>query len=277
MSGSRQVSLGVVVRADGMILTKATELPEKFECRLPSGVVAEGSVLGTDLDFDLALVKIANDKLQPVTWLEAAAPTVGSWVATPSGFTSTPVAIGVVSVAERRIRTEPAVLGIQLEDTADGPRVIQVMENSGAEKAGIDVDDVILRINNQQVGTFANLRSLVRNHRPGEKLKVEVKRGEESLSKTVELTQQSEVMPDDEAIQNSIGGELSRRRTGFPGALQHDTVLAPNQCGGPLVNLEGQVIGINIARAGRVATYAASSRTIKPRVETLLKQADARQ
>jgi S1-C subfamily serine protease len=32
--------------------------------------------------------------------------------------------------------------------------------------------------------------------------------------------------------------------------------LQPWLCGGPLVNLDGQAIGLNIARASRVTTYA---------------------
>src|SRR5262249_53128260 len=50
--------------------------------------------------------------------------------------------------------------------------------------------------------------------------------------------------------------ELSGRRRGFPTVLQHDTVLRPSDCGGPLVGLDGNVIGVNIARAGRTARYA---------------------
>lgn len=50
------------------------------------------------------------------------------------------------------------------------------------------------------------------------------------------------------------GGPFSRLRFGFGETLVHDSVLAPNQCGGPLVDLEGKFIGINIARSLRVAT-----------------------
>jgi DNA repair exonuclease SbcCD ATPase subunit len=32
--------------------------------------------------------------------------------------------------------------------------------------------------------------------------------------------------------------------------------LAPEECGGPLVDLDGRVVGINISRAGRVNSYA---------------------
>ena len=61
---------------------------------------------------------------------------------------------------------------------------------------------------------------------------------------------------------NVISGPLSRRRNGFPAVFTHDTVLKPAQCGGPLVDLSGKVVGINIARAGRSSTYALPTETV---------------
>ena len=54
-----------------------------------------------------------------------------------------------------------------------------------------------------------------------------------------------------------------------PVVLQHDTVLRPNQCGGPVVNLDGQAVGVNIARAGRVASYALPASVVLPLLEEL--------
>jgi serine protease Do len=65
-------------------------------------------------------------------------------------------------------------------------------------------------------------------------------------------------------VQNRMGGDLSKRRSGFPVFLQHDTILKPKDCGGPVVDLDGKAIGINIARAGRTDTLALPSEAIQP-------------
>jgi len=46
-------------------------------------------------------------------------------------------------------------------------------------------------------------------------------------------------------------------------------VNRPDQCGGPLIDLDGGVVGINIARAGRVATYAIPAAEMRQIVDRL--------
>jgi serine protease Do len=52
------------------------------------------------------------------------------------------------------------------------------------------------------------------------------------------------------------GGPFSERRFDIPAVLPHDIPVAPEDCGGPLFDRHGRLVGINIARALRVATYA---------------------
>ena len=52
------------------------------------------------------------------------------------------------------------------------------------------------------------------------------------------------------------GGPFSDRRWGFSKVIPHDLGIAPTECGGPLVDLDGHCVGVNIARALRVASYA---------------------
>ena len=48
----------------------------------------------------------------------------------------------------------------------------------------------------------------------------------------------------------------------FPNALQHDLTIRPDECGGPIVNLDGQVVGVNVARGGRVKSYAITNKDL---------------
>jgi S1-C subfamily serine protease len=49
--------------------------------------------------------------------------------------------------------------------------------------------------------------------------------------------------------------------TDDPG-LWHDTILRPNDCGGPLVDLAGRAVGINLARGERVISRALPAATV---------------
>ncbi len=106
------------------------------------------------------------------------------------------------------------------------------------------------------------------NSRPGESVTLTVLR--EGEEKTFKLTLTGAIgRPDRGTIQNAMGGELSGRRTGFPAVLQTDMVVNPKDCGGPVVDLDGNVLGINIARAGRVETWILPSENIRPLLSDL--------
>ena len=62
---------------------------------------------------------------------------------------------------------------------------------------------------------------------------------------------------------DGLNGPLNQRRDDFPAAIQHDSVLLPSQCGGPVVNVSGEVIGINVARANRIVSYALPCGTVR--------------
>jgi serine protease Do len=77
--------------------------------------------------------------------------------------------------------------------------------------------------------------------------------------------------PDLEAQEMMIlTGMVNRRSGNFPSVYQHDTVLPIECCGGPLVDLDGRVIGINIARAGRTESYAIPADLVVPLIEPMI-------
>ncbi|MFM2093537.1 MAG: hypothetical protein RIS70_661 [Planctomycetota bacterium] len=263
-AGDDQVALGTVVDADGMILTKASELTGKLTVRLADGRRLPATILNRRDELDLALIRVEATGLQQVSWAVGEGPDVGNWLATP-GQDELPAAIGVLSGAPRRITEPRAMLGVILDER--DPRVVQVIEGSGAERAGVKADDLITQVNGKAIDTMQNLVSTLERHRVGDKVELLVKRGDQELTLTAVLTDRAAGPRAERSdMQNSLGGKLSDRRAGFPLVLPHDTVLRPNECGGPLVNLDGVTVGINIARAGRVASYALPTSVVMPAV-----------
>jgi S1-C subfamily serine protease len=59
-----------------------------------------------------------------------------------------------------------------------------------------------------------------------------------------------------------MGGKISRVRDSFTQVLQSDMRPSPDQIGGPVVDLEGRVIGITVARADRTRAFIMPSAAV---------------
>jgi serine protease Do len=270
----RDVALGTVVRADGWILTKASNLTGPAVVRLQDGRELPAKVIGLHEAHDIALLKIKARGLVPVVWRPSREVGVGSWVVS-AGDDGQPVAIGVVSVGTRNLPTaRPQLqagggfLGVSLDTGDDGDvRISHVVPGGSAYKAGLRVDDVILAIADKTVADVDTFLNVLQQHRPGDEIPLRIKRGDKELEVRVKLGKRP---MDRTEFQNSLGSELSKRRTGFPTVLQHDSVVRPADCGGPLVDLDGRVIGINVCRAGRTASYTVPSEVLERLLPDLL-------
>jgi serine protease Do len=266
----KDVALGTIISADGWILTKASELKDNLVCKLKDGREFEARVVGVQDKFDLAMLKIEVSDLKPVEWAASKVAPVGNWVASP-GLGETPVAIGVVSVGTRDVTGKGAApapsptsgyLGVALDLEAAGVKISQILPGTGADKAGLKANDHVLSVNGEAVDSADAFMTLLQRHKPGDVVTLKVMRGDKESEFKATLGKRPSNTRGD--FQNSLGSELSARRTGFPTILQHDSVIKPADCGGPLVDLDGHVIGINIARAGRTESYAVPTEAIQP-------------
>lgn len=254
----KTVALGAVVDASGLVITKASELHAgKLTAWLWTGKEVAAELLASDADNDVALVRVEARNLKPVEWATTRA-SVGQWVVTP-GTAETPQALGIVSVGPRRIKHARALIGIRLARNGSSTRIDSVMEGLGAQIAGLRPGDQILAVNQIPVKEGPDLVSRLREFREGQKVDLRVQRENQEFETTVSLMRPKGDQDDSIDRIDRMGGAPSDRSEGFELAIQHDTVLKPWMCGGPLLNLDGKAIGLNIARAGRVATYALTS------------------
>ena len=81
-------------------------------------------------------------------------------------------------------------LGVTLDVKADTAKVADVADDSPAAKAGLKVGDVIVKFNGQRVGTADDLIDLVADSRPTDRVEIEVRRGDETLTLKATLRKQ---------------------------------------------------------------------------------------
>jgi serine protease Do len=254
----KTVALGTVIDTNGSVLTKASELkPGRLGCRLASGQDIAAAVVAVDETNDVALLNASAAYLEPIQWATKEA-VVGEWVVTP-GIGTRPEAIGIVSAPMRRILHKRAFIGVALTNTPAG-KIIEIVPGLGAEKAGLKIGDVIVALNDVPIKATEELIRTLRYFREGQKVKLRVQREGEEFEVNIEMGLPQPVRrwggPSRQELLTRLAGEVSHRAEDFEQAMQHDSVLQPWQCGGPLVNLEGKAVGVNIARAGRTASYA---------------------
>lgn len=281
-----------VIHKIGQLITKASEI-ESIEDLSASvdGKDYPVKVMGIDKNTDLALISIEATGLIPVDW-DAKEPKVGQLLITPGGRE---LITGVVTQPNRDAPKKgyelnhssekpTAYLGVTFSAETSTPVIETIELGSPADKIGILEGDEIIEFEGFPVSTIESLAELLTKRSPGEKVEILMKRGKEE----VKLRPILDVRPataagsfDREASQrdgrlselSAQGGDLSKRRDGFPHVLYHDQPLSPRLTGTPLVNLNGEVVGINIARAMRHRSLAIPSLTLDAVVENLRSEA----
>ena len=273
VSGERQVALGTVVDANGLILTKASELRGKLGIQLADGKVLAAKVIGIDKPTDLALLQIDATGLPVGQWSDDPTPQTGRWLATPKAGDKGKATIGVVSVDAREIPPSKPFIGIVMENVPDdkGVRIKEVISPSPADFADVWVNDIILKIDDIEIKDSRGVRDAIGQYDVNDRVTLGILRGEKKMELRLSFGEREKISPDSKRsnMQNSMGSKLSRRRKEFPMAFQHDSMLTSKTCGGPIVDLSGKIVGINIARAGRVSSLALPVSEIRDVIEEL--------
>lgn len=266
----KPIAFATAVNANGWLVTKSSEVHDskgkpltEITAQFSGGITLPVKITDTHARHDLALLKVEASGLTPVDFDVSATPVPGSYLAA-AGPERLPIAIGVVSVLPRSLdETHKGFLGISLETKEGCLCIKEVGSASAASEAGLLKDDVLISINGQSIATVSEFIQKIGSHKPYDTVKVLIRRGQEDkeLTATLRRREDNQVGLIEDA-RNMMSGALSRNRTGFPTALQHDMVLEPSECGGPVVDLNGHVVGINIARSGRIECFAIPSATL---------------
>jgi predicted metalloprotease with PDZ domain len=101
-------------------------------------------------------------------------------------FAGPPAGIGDLSIEHHE---DEALLGVYVENERDGVRVHGVIDDTGAEAAGLERGDVIVSFDGETVRDLGDLRAMVDRFAPGEAVRVGYVRDGDEQSVPVELGQ----------------------------------------------------------------------------------------
>jgi serine protease Do len=278
--GSKEISYGTVMTANGVILTKASEIGEAEGLTVTVGtqVFKDPALLAVDPAWDVALLKVPAQGLTPVQLAtDLPDPDRGTWVVA-NGATSRlkrRPQIGIISANAREIAPAGGVvMGVTFKEESKKLLVKEVQPGSGAANAGIKAGDLIISAGGQDVADHEALAKVVEKRRVGEELEVTVEREGKKISMSVRLAGRADLFPEEEMSRNDqMSGSFSERRSGFPRVIQHDIVANRSTVGGPLLDLEGRCLGMNIARANRCETFAIPAGDLRSLADRLMTQA----
>ena len=261
-AGNRRVAYGTVVGDGTQILSKWSEVARArgtLRVDVAGSDYRDVKMTGVYPEEDLVVLTVAGKPLTPVKWSNEV-PKLGRFIAAPQPDGRL-AAFGVVSVLERNLRdTDAAYLGV-IQDTqfkGQGVKIREVDEDSGAAKAGLMAGNTILKVGERSLTGLLALRNALTGVQPGETISLLIEAGGKARTVKVVLGNRPDLPQfSGGRLQQMerMGGAISNVRSSFTRVLQTDMRPKPNQIGGPVVDLEGRVIGITVARADRTRSF----------------------
>ena len=277
LDGRKEIGYGVVISSEGLILAKASEvdLVVGLSVTVDQTTYRDVKVLAEDPLWDVVLLKIEASGLVPVVFASTSDLAQGTWVVANGATTRTTrrALAGIISAKSREIPASGgAALGVTLKPNSKILEVLEAHEKSGASDAGLKNGDVILSIDGKAVRKIEELGELLRDRKAGSTIQMIIRREGKEISLDVRLSAYGELFTDQMNRNDQMSGEYSSRRSGFPRVIQHDILGSRHVQGGPLLDLDGRCVGMNIARANRAESFAIPVVELKQLAETLVKQ-----
>jgi serine protease Do len=310
--GTADVALGLVIDPEGWAVTKRTLVDGRADlnCLLGFAPVigrpVRARVAAASVEHDLALLKldgkldVAAMRASGIGKLQWAPrrPRVGQFVCPLLGRLSEPTQFGVIGAPVGREDPPARDVPQIMLDVAAGPRGEPVYREprprpDGRVMANPEADgflrllqegDVITSLGGIPTPTIeayakAQIRLVYAPPGPdgkvnydvpapgslaGEPVVVGVLRNGRPLTVRIHRVHSAPPSP---LVPRSV------RRDGFPAVFAHDVRVRPEQCGGPVVDLQGRVVGLNVARADGARTLVIPADVLREVVARLRKEA----
>lgn len=245
----------LAVGPGGTLVTKASEVGfDRALTAIHSGTRVPATRIGYDPDADLLLLRAEGLPVTPVDRSTTTEPPVGSLLLNVGGDGNV-FSIGAVSLEAARLDEIDGrpFLGISWRGTRrEDARIGAIVPGTPAARAGLRRGDRIVSIDGHEVTRERPPTSFIAEHRAGDAIRLEVDRdgAHRSYLVTLDRRQPSVRSRDVGNTRTLVSNVLPHRAR----VWQQDGVVAPEQCGSAVVDLEGRFVGLNVARSDRTST-----------------------
>ena len=274
MRNDRVLAHGTLVDPRGFVVSKASDCIGARSLVTSEGLSYPVKARKRDEGCDLVLLEILNDRSDwPFVEFSDKNISVAARWAISASLDLSEIRIGIFGATSRKIGREGGVMGVVFDEQSeelDGVLVAEVIPHSAADRAGLKNGDRILKVDRRSVKLPKQINQAMQKKDPGDLILLEISRDQKKSDIRVTLGHRSVTF--DLFNRNILmSGPISRRKDNFPIILQHDIPLQFNHMGGPVFNLEGECMGINIARVDRITNYAIPSYLLGPILNDWLK------
>ena len=268
LDGRKRLCLGTIVSPDGLLLAKESETRNRIDrVRLADGRVLPARLLARHFPTDLALFAIPATNLVHLS-VAHKPPQAGHFLVSvlPGGNSCLGLLAKPAFVRETFDKVEPPRLVVKVTPVPGGLRIDAVTPEAARSTLGLEVGDTVVRVGTEDKLDHQILRNLLRRvlnrrepvdatlFRDGRRVETTLGRFKKPPPRAVrEVTR---------GLIDWMAGPISIRHKNLDGTFRHDTVLAPSECGGPMFDLDGNWVGLNVSRAGRDRTLAWDAETV---------------
>ncbi|MDG2130322.1 MAG: trypsin-like peptidase domain-containing protein [Fuerstiella sp.] len=255
-----------------LVATKLSELPAdlaKPTCGHSPESAVGFSRIAMDRQLDVLLVRLHQSLVADVSSLVLPTDAATSLQLAVGQIVFSGVnAAGVVARTHHREENITPRLGLALIIQAGNIVVEKVTPLTAASAARLQPGDQLTKLADTVLRNLDDVASAISQFQPGDHVVFDIERNRRQLTRHGQLTFPADSLLQRTDFLDGRAGELSRRRTGFAGVIQHDGNLTPSQMGGPLVDVHGNCLGVNIARCGRESVLAVPVDRIFPLLKT---------
>ncbi|MEO8351610.1 MAG: trypsin-like peptidase domain-containing protein [Chthoniobacteraceae bacterium] len=265
------VILGTILDATGRVITKRSEIMThrgilfgRLTCRTFAGEELSAKAIANSVEDDIALLQLPK----------------GGWAAAPLGILSEPgrgvivvvpvpametTETGVVGSLDHAVKIAPCQgsVPLKVKELKTGVTVSTTTRELQEERliplirGTVREGDVITHVDGKATPDLASYEREAKRDTlvSGDYVQLAILRGATTTHAFMPLDSYQGITSHDYA-------DPSLRLSGLPAVFTHDVIVGRRQCGGPVVDLDGRVIGVNIARLDRFSTLAIPPQTL---------------